>query len=391
MLRILVLFALVRVGARGEAQRLQATPLDYTLLAYALVLTTAYTIREGDFSAFVNRAGILLRRPGHLFHGPRPGAHPSRRDHHGEGGRGVLHGVGRLHGRRVEHGPEHVLGDGGRSRDHDDPGWPPPLPGGLRPHRSSPGSSAPAGSRSSRPSTSHKQRALAIAGGVASALIVVFSSSSTPVLGLAIALGAMALWYFRIYVPWMRRITYASLVLIHIFWQHPVWFLLARINVVGGSTGYHRYKPDRQGDRELRRVVAGGHLLHRPLGLVPVRHHQRVRAGGRARRRVQHVAADRDPGGPVLRDRQGHGIPAAPPQGSPDGLVDRLHHHGPRRLLHRRQLLRQHDRDLVSPPGDRRLLHRAAPPRTGPRSGGASPGSAASAGSSRPWPPEGLG
>ena len=87
----------------------------------------------------------------------------------------------------------------------------------------------------------HKARALAICGGVGGLLIVFFSSSSTPVLGAGVALVGASLWHLRDYVPWMRRLTYAFLIVLHFTWKHPVWYLLARINVVGGSTGYHRY------------------------------------------------------------------------------------------------------------------------------------------------------
>ena len=39
----------------------------------------------------------------------------------------------------------------------------------------------------------------------------------------------------------MRWAFFGTLLLLHLAMNNPVWHLLARVNVVGGSTGWHRY------------------------------------------------------------------------------------------------------------------------------------------------------
>ncbi|HUW19291.1 MAG TPA: hypothetical protein VMW16_08320 [Sedimentisphaerales bacterium] len=79
----------------------------------------------------------------------------------------------------------------------------------------------------------------AVAAGV---FIVMATASSTPIVTLAVVL--LALFGFR----WRRHMgqaalgLLASLAALHIVMNKPVWHLIARVNVVGGSTGWHRYK-----------------------------------------------------------------------------------------------------------------------------------------------------
>lgn len=78
--------------------------------------------------------------------------------------------------------------------------------------------------------------------GLATSLVVVYTcASSTPMAALAVAgLGAM-MWPLR---HWMRFIALglaSSLVGLHFVMNAPVWHLISRIDLVGGSTGWHRY------------------------------------------------------------------------------------------------------------------------------------------------------
>lgn len=93
---------------------------------------------------------------------------------------------------------------------------------------------------------------------------IYFSASSTPVLGAAVAVLGGAFFLVR---DWMRPIRWALLgllVSLHIVMQAPVWHLVARIDVVGGSTGWHRYilidrAIDRFGEWFLFGVDSTGH------------------------------------------------------------------------------------------------------------------------------------
>jgi hypothetical protein len=79
-------------------------------------------------------------------------------------------------------------------------------------------------------------------GAAASTFIVGASASSTPVMVLVIGLAGLAVFRFRKYTPYVTAAMAAALVGLHIVMKAPVWHLLSRINIVGGSTGYHRFK-----------------------------------------------------------------------------------------------------------------------------------------------------
>ena len=75
----------------------------------------------------------------------------------------------------------------------------------------------------------------------AAVAVVVFSASSTPLFGLAagiVAVAAFGLRYQTGGVAWLAALGVAALAFVM---EAPVWHLLARVSVVGGSTGYHRY------------------------------------------------------------------------------------------------------------------------------------------------------
>lgn len=81
----------------------------------------------------------------------------------------------------------------------------------------------------------------AVVGGLACLFIVYASGSATPVVALGfVCVGAMAFAVRH----WMRCIVVAGacvLVLLHFVMHAPVWHLLARVRVVGGETGWHRF------------------------------------------------------------------------------------------------------------------------------------------------------
>jgi hypothetical protein len=75
---------------------------------------------------------------------------------------------------------------------------------------------------------------------IASFIIMLTSASSGPLLTFCLGILAFMFWPLR---KSMRKIRWAMvgiLVTLQIFMKAPVWFLLARVDVVSGSTGYHR-------------------------------------------------------------------------------------------------------------------------------------------------------
>jgi hypothetical protein len=82
---------------------------------------------------------------------------------------------------------------------------------------------------------------LTILGVLASLLIIVACASSTPLLGLAIGLLAAFTFPIRRHLAWVRWGIAGILLALHLVMEKPVWHLFARVNVFGGSTGWHRY------------------------------------------------------------------------------------------------------------------------------------------------------
>jgi hypothetical protein len=79
--------------------------------------------------------------------------------------------------------------------------------------------------------------------GLGAAMVVVVNcASSTPVLAVCFALLGAVLYFFRNQVRVIRWSFLLLLVVLHSIMEAPVWHLLARVNVVGGSTGWHRYR-----------------------------------------------------------------------------------------------------------------------------------------------------
>ena len=79
-------------------------------------------------------------------------------------------------------------------------------------------------------------------GMVASLVIPLAANSSTSLFGLIGGLIALCLWPLR---NWMRPVRWglvATLVGLHVVMKAPVWHLISRIDLAGGSSSYHRYQ-----------------------------------------------------------------------------------------------------------------------------------------------------
>jgi len=86
----------------------------------------------------------------------------------------------------------------------------------------------------------HRNRALTILG-IAAACVMVFTcSSSTPILSIAAAIGASALWPARKNLSAIRWGAIVLLVVLQLGMKVPVWFLMAKASVLLGGSGWHR-------------------------------------------------------------------------------------------------------------------------------------------------------
>lgn len=89
-------------------------------------------------------------------------------------------------------------------------------------------------------------------------VIVYLCASSTPVMSLAFALIACLLYYQRDALRFIKVASLVALVGLAVVMDHPIWFLFTKIDVAGGSTGYHRYLLIDQFMRNWREWIAIG-------------------------------------------------------------------------------------------------------------------------------------
>ncbi len=86
-----------------------------------------------------------------------------------------------------------------------------------------------------------QNRMIAGMGIVSATVITLASNSSTPVAAYAGGVLALCMWPAR---HWMRVLRWAiviTIVALHLVMKAPVWHLIARIDIAGGSSSYHRF------------------------------------------------------------------------------------------------------------------------------------------------------
>lgn len=88
---------------------------------------------------------------------------------------------------------------------------------------------------------SAKDRIWAITGIVTTFIIVICCASSTPVMGALAAMLGGLFFPLRRYMRLVRWGVLLSLTALHMMMNAPVWHLISRVSVVGGSTSYYRY------------------------------------------------------------------------------------------------------------------------------------------------------
>ena len=87
---------------------------------------------------------------------------------------------------------------------------------------------------------SGKSRVLAALGALSATAMVLTSQSSTPVLAYGAGVAAICAWPLRRHMRLLRWGTVLALISLHMVMKAPVWYLIQRVDVIGGSSGYHR-------------------------------------------------------------------------------------------------------------------------------------------------------
>lgn len=85
-----------------------------------------------------------------------------------------------------------------------------------------------------------RYRTAAIVGIVAGVVMTFTSSSSGPVMTLLFGLGALMLWRYRAHLHKLRIVAVITYLVLMVTMKQPPYFLIARIDISGGSTGWHR-------------------------------------------------------------------------------------------------------------------------------------------------------
>jgi len=86
-----------------------------------------------------------------------------------------------------------------------------------------------------------KSKAFCLFFAVVIGLIVLNTASSTPVMMVLFVLMGIGLYVIRGKVIPLVWATFFGLVVLHFVMRTPVWHLISRIDISGGSTGWHRY------------------------------------------------------------------------------------------------------------------------------------------------------
>ncbi len=95
-------------------------------------------------------------------------------------------------------------------------------------------------------------RTTALVGMLASTTITLATGSSTPVLTYAAGIFALCMWPFRNQMRVARWALSLGLIGLHLVMKAPVWALIARVDLTGGSSSYHRYMLVDQSIRHFR-------------------------------------------------------------------------------------------------------------------------------------------
>jgi hypothetical protein len=86
-----------------------------------------------------------------------------------------------------------------------------------------------------------RYRKITVLGIISATVMTACCNSSTPVLGYAAGVLALCMWPLR---DWMRAIRWGIvgiLVVLHMVMKGPVWSLIEKIDISGGSSSFHRY------------------------------------------------------------------------------------------------------------------------------------------------------
>ena len=240
LLRILVICGGVRLLVRGELRDVQWTTMDRLMLAWGVVEASAYVLLHKNFGAVVYMSGRMLESLGMYF--VARGFIRSWADvraiavtlaviaipsavafiHEKMTARNlfsVFGGVAEI--TAIRYGKLRAMGAMGH-----------PILAGCFWAAATPLMAA---------LWWNGRRVLAVVGVVCGLVVVIACASSTPLGGFMAGLMAASLFPIRASMHQLRMTIVLMLVAMQIQMDNPIWHLLVQIDLVGGSTGWHRY------------------------------------------------------------------------------------------------------------------------------------------------------
>lgn len=242
LLRIMVVFGWVRLLVRGEARGLAWKPIDTAVVCWSLAGAAAYTILYGTTSAFVNRLGAMFDAAGmyFMFRLLVTDWRDLERVIMGFIVISVPVAIAFTYEQLTRHNifsvfggvPATTIARQGRLRCQG--AFAHPIMAGCFFASLMPLFAA-------RWWAGGAARKAAIVGLLAAGTTVVMTASSTPVMAVLFGMFGGAMFLVRDKLRIIRWGTVLLLLILHFVRDKPVWHLISRINVVGGSTGWHRY------------------------------------------------------------------------------------------------------------------------------------------------------
>jgi hypothetical protein len=246
MLRIIVVFGLIRVLLQSENRNFKFIPIDKVMVWFSILGIITFTIQRGGFDAFINRLGFAFDIFGLYFlvkifisnfedidrivkmivilSAPIAIAMIAEQIT-GRNFFSIFGGVPEINvvrdgNLRSQGAFSHAIlaGSFGASLL--------PLSWGLWNQN-----------KASKP--------IALVGFLSAAIITITCSSSGPILSFIAGFWGILFWILRKHTRIVQILTVIGILVLHIFMKifigDPVWAILYRITIVSGSTGWHRY------------------------------------------------------------------------------------------------------------------------------------------------------
>jgi hypothetical protein len=103
-----------------------------------------------------------------------------------------------------------------------------------------------------------RHRRYSLAGIAACITMIGMCSSSGPIMSAMAGVGALILWRFRLKMRWVKLLAVLTYLGLEIVMKDPAYYILARIDITGGSTGWHRARLIRSAIAHLDEWWLGG-------------------------------------------------------------------------------------------------------------------------------------